>query len=575
MTIIYLILVSKEEKNNLLKIISVNLVLSLIYIIAFTNLKRIGYNHIIWIITTIMPIISGYLYSKIKINKKIDKIFKIKYLIIFFSITLIIIFILSMFKSELALFNKESSQTKITKNIYNVKENNKYKIELEIEAKSNNSEDNYTIEFIQRNNYSDNLGKEKIEVSNFSGIKEVNIDTKEGIKWIEFSVFAHEKGNGNKLIIKSLKINGKQFTLNYKFLPTDIISQLKYIDLSQRSVQERKVFIIDGINILKKYGLLGIGGDGYRYAVQDVQSYYYGASQMHCYVLQIVIEFGILGLVVFCYIIILTAKNIVCIIKKKEKEQYCIIIALVALFLHSLIDFDMTFLYVLIIFYSLIAMVNFNKEIEKEGKADCVLEIVILIVVIISTIFNTSELYVKYTKENALKNVKTYQQKSNLEKKYILLVPYNNEYKKDRIEYIKLYREIKENELTEEENKSMKEEMIKLLKKSLKYEKKGSKTIPECIEIISNSNNDEDKREAYIKIDETLKKHRYNVKQILSDYEGLKRINDEKVKEIVSQNIDNSVENLKEYQKCRITEQQSNKIIVQLKSNETRGEHFD
>lgn len=154
----------------------------------------------------------------------------------------------------------------------------------------------------------------------------------------------------------------KQFVLNYKYLPTDLISQLKYLDLSQRSVQERKTFILDAFKIIKSNSIFGIGGDGYKYAVQDIQSYYYDASQMHCYILQITMEFGVFGLLTFCCLIICTIKNIMFIIKNKEEEKYGIVLAFLALFLHSLLDFDMTFLYIMLIFYSLISIINFDEK---------------------------------------------------------------------------------------------------------------------------------------------------------------------------------------------------------------------
>lgn len=573
--IIYLIILAKKERYELIKLLIINLIFSLIYVSVFTYLKRMGYTIAIWFVTFAISIMAAYIYDKLRLKQKLNKIFKIKYLIILLIGMIIIVLILSMFKSELILFNNDNSQTKITKNIYDVKENTQYKIELEIEAKSDTIKDNYTIEFIQRNNYSDSLNEEKIEVNNYDGIKEIYIDTAEGIKWIEFSVSAKETGNGKELKIKSLKINGKQFTLNYKFLPTDMIAQFKYLNLSQRSVQERKAFIIDGIKILKEYGIWGIGGDGYKNAVLDVQSYYYGVSQMHCYLLQIVIEFGILGLLVFCYLILLTIKNIVCIIKYKENEKYGIILAFMALFLHSLVDFDMTFLYAMIIFYILVAVINFNKNNNEKENSNKIIEAIILTLVIVSTIFNCNELYVKCTKENTLKNVRTYQEKTNIEKKYIYLVPYSNEYRMDRIEYMRLYMDVKKNELSEYEMQNMQNEFVQLLRTSIDLEKNNSGIIAECIEIVKNSNSIEDKEFAYKKIEKMLKKHRYNANQILNDYQELKKVNDSKIQEIINQNIENSVEKLKDYSKCRITKEQSEKIIEEIENNKKWGTNFD
>ena len=568
----YLIML-KNERKDFIKLILVNFIFGIIYATIFAYLKRIGYTGLIWILTLIFPVISSYSYNKLQQSQKINKIFKIKYLMILLILFIIFILVLSLFKSDLVMFNNENSQTFITKDIYDVKENNQYKMELDIEAKSNTTDNNFTIEFIQRSNYSDNIGEEKIELNNYTGIKEVDIDAKEGLKLIEFKITAKEVGNGNELKIKSLKINGKPFTLNYKFLPTDLISQVSHLDLSQRSVQERKVFVLDGFKIIKEYGILGIGGDGYKYVVKDVQSYNYGASQLHCYVLQIMIEFGLAGLLIFGYLMILTIKNIIYIIKKQEKEKYGIILAFIALFLHSLVDFDMTFLYTMIIFYTLISIINFNDT-DKNNKDNKIINVIILLLISICTIFNVNELYVKLTKEEDLKNVKTYDEKTKLEKQYMYLVPYSDSYRMERIEYLNLYLKYKK-DLSETEKEEIQKELVQLLKTSIKVEKKNNNIIYECIKIIENSNGDSDKELAYSKIEEMLKKHRYDASAIRSDYDQLKRLNDEKIQIIIDRNIDNSIKNVQDYNKCRITQQQSEEIIEQIKYSEKWRENFD
>ena len=68
--------------------------------------------------------------------------------------------------------------------------------------------------------------------------------------------------------------------------------------------------------------------------------------------------------------------------------------------------------------------------------------------------------------------------------------------------------------------------------------------------------------------------HKYNAIKIVNDYENLKKVDDSKIKEIINNNIDNSIKNLQEYEKCRITKQQSDKMIEQLKSNEKKEGEF-
>lgn len=158
--------------------------------------------------------------------------------------------------------------------------------------------------------------------------------------------------------------------------------------------------------------------------------------------------------------------------------------------------------------------------------------------------------------------------KTNLEKMYIYLVPYSESYIKERIEYIKLYKEVKANELSEEDKEKIQKELVQLLKIMINHEKNNKNIISECIEIINNSDSEKDKEIAYIKINEKLQKNRYNAEQIKSDYEQLKKINDSNIQKIIEENIDNSIENIQKYDRCRITKEQSEKIIEEIKFSE-------
>ena len=145
----------------------------------------------------------------------------------------------------------------------------------------------------------------------------------------------------------------------------------------------------------------------------------------------------------------------------------------------------------------------------------------------------------------------------------------------ERIEYIKLYKDVKEKELSVEQIENMNNEFLNLLKTVIYTEKRNDDIVLECIEIIKNTNDEKYRELAYKKIEETLKKHKYNAIKIVNDYENLKKVDDSRIKQIIDDNIENSIKNLQEYEKCRITKQQSDKMIEQLRLNKTRRESFD
>ena len=87
------------------------------------------------------------------------------------------------------------------------------------------------------------------------------------------------------LIVAEGKINDKEFVLNYRFLPTDIINKLKYMKLSQKSVWERWAFLKDGVKIVLQNNLVGLGGDCWQYKQFEVQPYlnFLLFLQLSCY----------------------------------------------------------------------------------------------------------------------------------------------------------------------------------------------------------------------------------------------------------------------------------------------------
>lgn len=591
--IIYLIFSKQQTRYKIVKVLFINILFSFLYVVLFQHFRQAGNNILIWIIT-FGVVCSSIFFSRFLIkNEKVNKIIKLKILLIVIATAIIVLIILACFKSPLILFHGENAQTKITKDIVKIEPNQKYEIKLKLEAHSNTEEDNYQIAFIQRNKYSDEIERKEITVNNCE--EEINMDltTDENVNLIEFSVIAKETNKDTKLIIKSLTLNEEEFALNYRFLPTEMINKLKYMKLSQKSVWERVIFIKDGLSIIKQNFLLGIGGGGWKYQQFENQTYYYTASQMHCYLIQVFMEFGIMGAITLIIVIITTLKNVAKIIKEKNDKDLPIGIAFLILLVHGLLDFDMAFLSILFLFYILVAMLNDKSEkIRFNYLFKNIILITILIISCISMYFNGCEKYTELTKESRLRQAKTYGEKTALENLYISLVPYNNQYKKERIEYLELYLKAKGKELTEIEREDRKKEEVNLLKQCLEQEKGKADTINQSVKILKVADWEEDREYAYQKIADIFSKHRYDANKIYCDYielycliygesyrytinplETIKQRENlennynydiDRLLKIIYDNIEKDIAYLKEYEKCRITKKQSEKLIEQI-----------
>ena len=167
-----------------------------------------------------------------------------------------------------------------------------------------------------------------------------------------------------------MKINGEDRAVNYKYLPIRLVDKVKDIKFNTISVQGRLSYYKDTIKLIGRYGILGVGADGWKDRRVEVQEYYDSANEAHSYILEVFCEFGIIGFIAIIAIIIYIIKLIIKIIRQKEYDfiNNSILIAILAIIIHSSVDFDLSFMYMLIMFFTLIAMVNNEKIAMKNDK---------------------------------------------------------------------------------------------------------------------------------------------------------------------------------------------------------------
>ncbi|WP_028551283.1 O-antigen ligase family protein [Paenibacillus sp. UNC451MF] len=131
-------------------------------------------------------------------------------------------------------------------------------------------------------------------------------------------------------------------------LPQTLEQRIKSINFEQHSVLERGVFYLDSLKIIKDYPVFGAGGGAWSSLYPTYQSYPYTSRQAHNFILQLWIEQGtvgllsfiiLLGYVVFRYIRALLRLNV----KSEPHVMYFIVAG--ALLMHSLMDFDLSFVY--------------------------------------------------------------------------------------------------------------------------------------------------------------------------------------------------------------------------------------
>jgi len=142
----------------------------------------------------------------------------------------------------------------------------------------------------------------------------------------------------------------------YQLLPENVISRLLDINLETASVRTRLDLYEAACDILRDFPL-GIGGEGWGSIYYDYIPDFFIAREVHSHPLQIGVEAGFIGMIAFLLFSIVAIYRLIkdYLVEKSDTRYYYLIIGLsfMALFLHSLIDFDLSYTSVALLFYAL------------------------------------------------------------------------------------------------------------------------------------------------------------------------------------------------------------------------------
>lgn len=408
------------------------------------------------------------------------QLFNKKVLIISSSIiAIVIITIILCFTVDttLVLFDKtEEERSEFIKQINNVTPNTEYNFNFNISAlNETNDIEKFKIIVRQLTKTAEKICEEEITFDTFEGEKNINILTTENTEMIRICFISRNNiKDKTRLEIKKLTMNGKELRLNYLFLPITFMNRIENIGINESSITERFVIIKDGIKLGMQKFFTGFGNAGWEYNYKNIRQYEYGATQMHCYIVDIFIQSGILGLITVIMLFIMLGIKIVKLIKNKQKEFYPIIFSIIFVFLHSLLDFDMNFYAILLLMYMFIAVVD--SEIEENYiivKKQRIVRIGVLILSIFILCINVGA-YVAYkidknTDKDSLnyKNWEERYQKSNLK---VNLAPYHLEYIEEKIELISYAKKSRYINFGKEIQDTYTDESIKTINKVIKNE---------------------------------------------------------------------------------------------------------
>ncbi len=432
-----IVLKDKQRRLDLIKIFTISITSDIYNSIFFTLISNNRYI-LFWITTVIFNLINFVIiYYSIGVEKKLENV-KISKLIIFMLIALLIVIIFAInITGNLDLFKNGREEYEIQLN--NIKAQKEYNMQFQFENIEINSEiKNLKIQVIEMNKYDDEIEVTDISEQEFIENKKIKIITQDSTDKIK--IMFSKINPQCKIIINKLNVDNRNIVLDYKLIPDKIEHRIQNTFLTQKGASERIVFIEDGLKMLQSNLLFGKGANAWKYEQYNYQQYYYSTNQMHSYILEVGIEYGITAIIsLFAIIVIIIYKFI----KDKNKlspMKISIFISILMLFIHSSIDFEMAYLYVLQLFFILIALfISFESSQCKnnQGKKAIIIKVVISIIILISTTLYIT-LEKQYNSQLRIDKIKTltkelYKEKVNKDKS-------ENEIIKNYQEYFKLER---------------------------------------------------------------------------------------------------------------------------------------
>ena len=375
-------------------------------------------------------IIIGFIIKGIK-DKKIGK----KWIIA--GITAIILFFIYFFIAiQIAepLVVTEEEKTCV---IRGIESNKSYKLDFDIQTKTDKSYDVFEVSIVEVNRYFAENYLANFTLGDFSGTKTINIQTGEQVDHIEIRI----KNSLNKeMTISEFRIDDKPYILEYKIIPEPLVRVFTTFNFKNSSVWQRVDYWKDGIDIIKDNWLIGAGGNTWRTLYGQTQDYLYYAKEAHCYILEIWMSFGITGILSYLFIIAITIQNVMALQKKEKKysNYMSIFLGISIIVIHSLMDFDMSYLIIEMLFYICIAILNEEDDkIQTKIKGTTIFVIAIFLII---SICNTLGLIADIIEdETGINSNKIAPWISRYKYNRIVYLENNQLERENKIEYIKRY----------------------------------------------------------------------------------------------------------------------------------------
>lgn len=371
--ILYLIaLKEKTQKLQSIFIIIINLIVA--YIFQAVCNSVITSNLMLWIafaIDLMIIYIISLLINPIieRVGKKINK----KRILIIALITIIsgvVYFIAVKDIGEPIIITQEKESIEVL----GVKNNYSYNIKLDVSAKiqaeaTSDKPNDKNLIILDYNSKRETTKIGEAKIQDGKQIIEFNIKTREDCDRIRIDIYNYQYPE-NEIVINHIYLNDKEYIADYKYLPNDIIRMIRTLDFKTVSVYERIEFYKDSLKLAQEHFIFGAGGKTFKNHIAPYQTYKHGYNaEAHSYIIDLLLNYGIVGLTIYIIIMIITVYNGYKIIKNYKEDNLPLYMSLlfgIILFtIHATIDFDLNYLLTISIYYMFIGIMNKQEPTQK------------------------------------------------------------------------------------------------------------------------------------------------------------------------------------------------------------------
>ncbi len=154
------------------------------------------------------------------------------------------------------------------------------------------------------------------------------------------------------------------------FIPSHL-RRIFAFDFAQAAFSDRFVFFSDALSVIAKRPFFGFGGGGWAAVYEKYRSFPYTSNQVHNFIIQYVIEVGLIGgIVLLAFIGWIVFKYL----KKhyqtdlSETSSFTFLIVAMALLIHSLVDFTLSFAYLAAIVFLSLGIMWSSVHISEVAK---------------------------------------------------------------------------------------------------------------------------------------------------------------------------------------------------------------